>query len=319
MSASKVIVSAAANVALIKYWGKANTRGNQPATGSLSIGLDDLRTTTTLSFSASGSDTIHADLDEKSCQRLISFLDHARVTYRVDSHFEVTTHNNFPTGAGLASSASGFAAMAMAVDALLGLQLSPTDLTRLARTGSGSAARSVFDGYVEVVPEEDAYAAQIMPSNDWPMDVLVAVTDAGPKAIGSTEAMKITASTSDYYASWVESHADDIATAKAALAARDFEKLADVSEQSCLKMHATMMTSQPPILYWRPETLEIIERVRSLRAGGTPAFFTIDAGPQVKVVCLPEAAATVKDALDLKSVSQLIETKVGGQPTIQTA
>lgn len=311
-----VTVSAAANVALIKYWGKADAPGNQPATGSLSIGLDDLRTTTKLAYSSQREDVIHSDLNDQSKQRITRFFDHVRSEYELDRYFLVETENNFPTGAGLASSASGFAALAIAVNDLCHLQLANHDLSRLARTGSGSAARSIYDGYVEVIPTDDAYAEQVMSANAWPLSVIVAVTDAEQKSIGSTEAMKRTAATSGYYKAWVDTHLKDMADAKDALQHRDFEKLADASERSCLKMHATMLTSQPPILYWRAETIEIMHRVQALRSDGVGAFFTIDAGPQVKIVCTDDAKDAVTDALDVSGIQTLIQTRVGGAPRI---
>lgn len=314
----QVTVSAAANIALIKYWGKTGAPGNQPATGSLSIGIDDLRTMTRLRFADADTDIIESDLDEQAAARIRAFFDDIRNHLEINRNFAVTTGNNFPTGAGLASSASGFAALALAVNALCDLQLSGTELSRLARSGSGSAARSIFEGYVELIPADDAWAQQIMAADAWPLDVLVAVTDAAPKTIGSSEAMRRTAATSDYYGRWLDSHAADMVEAKQALADRDFNRLAEVSERNCLKMHATMMTSRPPIIYWQPATLAVMQRVRELRMAGTAAFFTVDAGAQVKVVCEPGATSAVADALDLPGISNLIRTRVGGAPRVDS-
>lgn len=328
-----VLVSAAANVALVKYWGKRPGTGNQPATPSLSIGLDDLRSETRLSFVDGPHDVIHeglgtglgdstgeanpTTLDDKATQRIVRYLNQFRQDFGLSCYFQVETQNNFPTGSGLASSASGFAALALALNALNTLNLNATALTQLARRGSGSAARSIFGGYVEIVTDDDAWARQIAVAEDWPLDVLVAVTASGPKAINSTDAMVRTAQTSPVYDAWLSSHAADMAAAKAAIVAHDFAALAQVSEHNCLKMHATMMTSQPAILYWLPGTIEVMHRVAHLRHNGCPVFFSIDAGAQVKVICAPDVTAQVRDALiDAPGVLNLIETKVGGDPVV---
>lgn len=315
----QVTVSAAANVALVKYWGKQEKGRNQPATASLSIGLEHLRTETTLSYADSGQDIIDAELSAAGRDRIVSFLDLARSRHEVKKHFHVQSANNFPTGSGLASSASGFAALTLAFDTLMHLQLSREQLSRLAMSGSGSAARSIHGGYVEIIPADDAYAISLMAPEAWPLDVIVAITAEHAKSIGSSEAMQLTAGTSPFYGAWLNSHGDDMLLAKQALSDRDFEKLAAVSESNCLKMHAAIMTSQPPILYWLPATLAVIESVQQMRSAGIPAFFTIDAGPQVKVVCEPSASAEVARRLaEIPGVIRTISTKVGGEPRIST-
>jgi diphosphomevalonate decarboxylase len=314
----KVTVSAAANVALVKYWGKQERGRNQPATASLSIGLEDLRTETTLSYTDAPDDQIEATLHDAAKLRIVEFLDSARSRFEVKQHFLVQTANNFPTGSGLASSASGFAALSIAFDSLMHLKLSRENLSRLALSGSGSASRSVHGGYVEVIPADDAYAISIMKAEAWPLDVIVAVTADAEKAIGSSEAMKLTASSSPFYPAWLSSHDSDMHLAREAVSGRDFEKLAAVSEHNCLKMHAAIMTSQPPVLYWLPATMAVMHEVVRLRSEGTPAFFTIDAGPQVKVVCDPSVTPQVDSALSqVDGVLRTIRTRVGGEPLIK--
>ncbi len=315
MPDSSVTVSAAANIALIKYWGKSDRAGNQPATASLSIGLEDLRTTTKVSFS--DEDEIVGDLGDQGRNRLHSFINEFRDQHGIQQMLNVSTENNFPTASGLASSASGFAAITLALAHLFKPEMSDLEKSQVARQGSGSAARSVYGGFVEVVLSDDSYAQPIMPAEDWPLDVLVAVTQEDSKVMGSSEAMKHTAATSPVYANWVDTHNTDMDIAKSAIAERDFVKLADISEHSCLKMHSTMMTSRPPVLYWKPATLSIIHLAQHLRAAGTQVFFTIDAGAQVKLICAPEDTQTVVRALDsVEGISRLIETRIGGAPRI---
>ncbi len=315
MSDSTVTVSAAANIALIKYWGKSEQAGNQPATASLSIGLEDLRTTTTVSLA--DHDSIQGKLDDKGQSRLAAFIESFRKRFDIDQPLAVTTQNNFPTASGLASSASGFAAVTLALSHLFTKDMTNLEKSRIARSGSGSAARSVYGGYVQVVLSDNSYAEPIMPASDWPLDVIVAVTQEESKTIGSSDAMRQTAATSPMYRDWVSTHADDMAIARTALKNRDFKTLAEISEHNCLKMHSTMITSKPPVLYWKPATIAIIHLVHELRAGGAQVFFTIDAGAQVKLVCEPDDTQDVYQALEtMDDVSRLIRTRVGGEPEI---
>ena len=317
---NSVTVSAASNIALVKYWGKRDTAANDPATASLSIGLEDLRTSTTIGFSDSGDDQVISPMDAASTARLIRFLDRVREIWNIDRNFCIETSNNFPTGSGLASSASGFAALALGINRLLGLELSGMELSRLARRGSGSAARSVFGGFVEVIPSDDAWANRILPADEWPLSVIVAITSEASKQTGSTEAMQISADTSPFYKQWLATHQHDMTTAKAAIEARDFAALAAVSEHNCLKMHATIMTGQPSVLYWLPATVAVMHQVLALREAGIPAFFTIDAGSQVKVICQAGDADRVNQSISaVDGVIRTLVTRVGGEPVISVA
>ncbi len=320
MRHSTATASAAANIALVKYWGKTNIGNNQPATGSVSLGLEDLRTTTTLEYATGDQDTFDTELGDKARARIVSFLDRVRQSHEITQRLHIKTFNNFPTGTGLASSASGFAALSLAFNALFNLNLAGSDLSRMARLGSGSAARSVYGGIVELIPSDDAYAVPISPAEEWSLDVIVAVTEEGPKAIGSTDAMIQTANTSPFYRSWLSAHSGDMTSAKEAITDKDFQKLAETSEHNCLKMHATMMTSEPAILYWQPATVEIMHEVRALRSLGTPVFFTIDAGAQVKIVCLPSATDAIRQQLEtVTGLKRMIVTRLGGSPSVTTS
>lgn len=310
---------AGTNIALVKYWGKRPGAFNVPAAGSLSLTLAELGTTTSVSFvqkaAATGDRLLlnGAAMDDKAAARATRFIDLVREQARLDRAAHVQSVNSVPTAAGLASSASGFAALAVAATAAAGLQLSNSDLSVLARQGSGSAARSVCDGFSLMsagtkVDGSDASATSLLPHDAWKVRLVVALTAKGSKAIGSTEAMQHTAATSPYYQAWIDSVPDDLQAAQRALHARDLEALGSVAERSCLRMHACAMSAAPGILYWNPVTLGAIQAVMSLRSQGVAAYFTIDAGPHVKVLCEAKDAEIV--AQTMANVSGVLETIV---------
>jgi diphosphomevalonate decarboxylase len=309
---------ARANIALVKYWGKSNAALNVPAVGSISITLEALWSDTEIEF-ASGlkHDSFSLNGEENAVQlrRVTDCLDLLRREAGVDMPARVVSHNNFPTGAGLASSASGFAALVGAATRALGLECSARELSALARRGSGSAARSVFGGFVEMhvgkaADGNDSYAAPLLDTEDWPLQVVIAVTETGAKVTGSTEGMQSSEATSPFYRAWVESAPADLDAARSAIELHDFAALAEVAEHSCMKLHALAMTSRPSILYWNPATLACIDAVRALRRSGIPVFFTIDAGPQLKAVCLPEATDRV--AAELHDIGGVVDVLVTG-------
>ena len=309
-----------ANIALVKYWGKSDPVLNVPAVGSISVTLEKLWSDTDVEFSpALRHDSLVLDGKQDAAQlaRVSGCLDLLRERAGTQDRAAVVSRNNFPTGAGLASSASGFAALVCAAARALGLELSPTELSILARRGSGSAARSIFGGYVEMragaaADGSDSYAEAVLPAADWPLTVVIAVTTREPKATGSTRGMQVTATTSPYYPAWIESSTVDLDAARQAICGRDFPRLAEVAEHSCLKLHALAMSSRPGLIYWNPATVACIDAVRKLQRDGMPVFFTIDAGPQLKALCLPDAADDVVDALRaLPGVLDLIVTGLG--------
>lgn len=299
------------NVALIKYWGKRDATANLPAVGSLSLTLAGLHTRTVLSFDASlAADQlwVNGALDAAASARAARCLDILRERAGVSSHALIRSSNDFPTGAGLASSASGFAALVCAAAAALGIERSDPLLDEVARLGSGSAPRSLHDGIVLLDIDDSAgvVCRSISAPDDWPLHVVVGVTSRAAKPVGSTGGMESSRLTSPYYQPWVDSHPADLRAALDAVAKRDFEQLADLSEYSCLKMHAVALSSRPGLIYWSGATVDCMQRIRELRAAGVPVFFTVDAGPQVKAVCLPDAAPAVAAAL--RSVPGVLET-----------
>ncbi len=294
------------NIALVKYWGKRDDALNLPASGSLSITLDALHTRTSVRFDAAlavDDIILNGRRDDAESRKLGAFLDLMRARAGIVTRAQVTSENDFPTGAGLASSASGFAALAVATDRALGLGLDASELSRLARRGSGSAARSIFGGFVEMAAGtrddgEDAFATRLLAPHEWPLTVVIAVTTHAAKSVSSGTGMDLSRRTSPFYRDWIAVGASDLAGAREAVLARDFDKLAQVGEASCLAMHAVMLSTRPGLVYWNGATVECMQRVRTLREReGLGVFFTIDAGPQVKAVCLPDAAPRVADAL----------------------
>ncbi|MBN2424995.1 MAG: diphosphomevalonate decarboxylase [Calditrichaceae bacterium] len=317
----KITAVAHSNIALVKYWGKRDARLNLPAVGSISLTLDALHTHTSVQFDETfKSDTLFLngkEAGEKETKRISGFLDLIRARSGQKSKAQVESENNFPTAAGLASSASGFAALAAAASKAAGLSLSDRELSVLARLGSGSAARSVFGGIVEMhkgqkADGSDSFAEPLYPPDYWDLRLLIAVTSEAKKSIGSTDGMTLSKNTSPYYKAWVDSHPADLVGMKKALEHKDFTGLGEISEFSCLKMHALALASNPGMLYWNETTLAGIHLLREIRRHGTEVYFTIDAGPQVKAICLPEAVNKVKEALgSLAGVKQVMHTKLG--------
>jgi diphosphomevalonate decarboxylase len=315
------------NIALIKYWGNRDQALRLPSNSSLSMNMAGMLTTTTVEFDPALEHDVlilgGREIGGTGLERVSRFLDQVRAktsealktseVYKLFAH--VDSRNNFPSGAGLASSASGFAALALAASAAAGLQLSEAELSRLARLGSGSACRSVPDGFVEWAAGEDdrsSYAYSIAPADHWDLYDVVALIDVEHKAVGSTEGHAV-ADTSPLQAARVATAPDRLAQARSAVLARDFEALADVVELDSLMMHAVMITSSPVLMYWQPATIAVMQAVRQWRLNGLAACTTIDAGPNVHVICTADAADEV--ALRLRvipGVRQVMVARVGG-------
>lgn len=302
----KATARAHSNIALVKYWGKRAAALNLPTNGSLSLTLDAMHTTTTVEFSE-GMEADACTLNEQvvsgdAARKIVAFLDLVRAMAGMNQRATVQSVNNFPTAAGLASSASGFAALALAATKAAGLELSPRELSILARQGSGSASRSIFGGFAEWKRGEredglDSYA-QALPSQGLEdLRMIVTVLVPGPKPISSRNGMNQTTLTSPMYPAWLQTVGADLEGARAAIASGEFETLGAIAEANCLKMHATMITTQPAILYWQPATVGLMHKVSALRAEGLPCYFTIDAGPNVKVLCRARDADAIEREL----------------------
>ena len=322
MTGRRASARALANVALVKYFGKRDSRLNLPAAGSLSIALEPLETTTEVAFDAAfDRDEVLLDVRPAPAAfaaRVSSFLDLVRGLAGTAERARVVTRNGFPTGAGLASSASGFAALALAATAALDLELGEDGLSALARQGSGSAARSIPGGVAvwdagERADGADSFARRIAAPADLDLRLVVGVSDAGPKALGSTQAMELTRETSPYYAAWIETARSQLAEAIDAVEERDLERLGGIAERSALAMHAAALAAAPGIVYWNGATVDALHAIRALRAKGHLVFFTCDAGPQPKALCAPaDEDAVVRALVNLPGIRKVIRCRIGG-------
>lgn len=307
------------NIALIKYWGKRDERLVLPWTDSLSMTLDIFATTTRVRLApGAGQDEVRLNgvpATGEARRRIIAFLELVRERARLPQRAVVDSANTVPTGAGLASSASGFAALAVAAAAAYGLALDATALSRLARRGSGSASRSLFGGFALWRAGRDAGTAadadlssyaEPVPAPQMDPALVIAVVNAGPKDVSSRAAMRRTVDTSPLYRPWAASSKEDLAGMRAALGRGDFEAVGEIAERNALGMHATMLAARPAVRYLSSATLTVLDSVLELRRDGVLAYATMDAGPNVKVLC-PRAdaervARTVRGAVPDGSV-----------------
>lgn len=289
------------NIALIKYWGKQDENLILPATPSLSLTLDVFATTTTVRLVDHEFDTVVLNGDETDgpfAERVVRFLDIVRAQSRNSARAQVITRNSGPTAAGLASSSSGFAALALAASTAFGMELSSKDLSRLARRGSGSACRSIYPGLSSWHPGSDETShGEHIASTGLDLSMVIVMVNAASKSISSRTAMRFTTETSPYYAAWVDSSQTDMQRALDAIASADLPALGLLVERNALKMHASMLAADPPIVYLEPLSLELVRFAGSLRREGIDVFATMDAGPNVKLLCSSQDAGIVAEQI----------------------
>lgn len=324
LSNNPVTARAHTNIALIKYWGKKDDTLIIPYTSSLSLTLDQFYTDTTVQFDASRStDQLIIDdqiSSEQPLHRVSNFLDIVRRKAQINSPAIVNSHNHVPTAAGLASSASAFAALAAAASKAAGLNLTPSELSRLARRGSGSACRSIFGGFAEWQRGDDDLTSYAMPLKVAALleDIrVVALTvERGPKAISSRQGMHLSVTTSPYYPTWVKTCQTDLTQLKLAIEKNNFAKFGKISELNAMRMHALTLSADPDFTYFNGQTLTIMNLVKQLRHNGVACYYTIDAGPNVKVLCQKASVAKVVDTFSqLLGKQNVIVAKPG--PGIQ--
>ena len=297
---------AGVNIALVKYWGKRDVAANLPAVGSISFTLEGLDTHTTVHFDSSlDEDQFTLDGIERDDPRVRSVLSDVRRTAAIHTKALVTSTNGVPTASGLASSASGFAALTLAAWSAAGL--ATTDLHQhapfldIVRRGSGSAPRSLLGGLVEL-HRDNGHLETLCNPSDWSLRMIVCRLTKAPKKILSRDGMQHTANTSTYYSAWVNEHPVDLRAGRAAIKARDLSALGPIMERSTMRMHACMLAADPPLRYLRGISLEVMDRVEALRAQGIGAWYTMDAGPHVKVLCdapdLDDVLAALRELVD---------------------
>ncbi|MEO6576453.1 MAG: diphosphomevalonate decarboxylase [Polyangiaceae bacterium] len=299
------------NIALAKYWGKMDGEGNVPAVPSLSVTLSGMQTKTRVVFSdALERDALSLNGREASGEPLVrvsALLDRVRAMAKLRSFAEVESHNDFPTASGLASSASGFAALALAATRAAGLDSSSAAVSELARRSSASAARSVFGGFVQL---EGTACSVVAPVNQLDLHVLVCVTTEGAKAVGSTSAMNETRTSSPYYAAWLAEAPRIFGDLRQALLAKNFALVGALAEKSAFAMHACALGAG--ISFFNQGTLEVLASVRALRASSVQAFATMDAGPHVKVLVLESDRARAERSLvSVPGVLRVLHTQPG--------
>ncbi|MDR9452440.1 MAG: diphosphomevalonate decarboxylase [Wenzhouxiangella sp.] len=326
---TRATARAGANIALIKYWGKRGpAKLNLPATGSVSLTLKDLETITVVEPDASLTrDIFSLNGDGLDDAGVLGLVDRMRQTSPVSAPFcRIASVNHFPTAAGLASSASGFAALVLAVNAALNLAAPFNQLAQWARMGSGSAARSLVGGFCRMhrgagthEPDhhndrhgDDAIPVQLLDETAWPLEVVVAITQAKAKDVPSRVGMNHTMATSPYYTAWVEHNENALIEAEKAILSQDFDRLADLSEASAMQMHACALAAEPAVMYWNGTSVECLHAIRRMRGEGHGVFFTMDAGPQVKAICLPGQGEAVAAALgQIPGVESVMTSSLG--------
>jgi diphosphomevalonate decarboxylase len=324
---TKTTISAPANIAFIKYWGARDLERVQPLNSSISMTLDHCVTRCT-------AETIHGDRDEvwlveqngsfsspepQFSRRILQHLDRIRAWAGRSEHFRIATRNTFPSAAGLASSASGFAALTLAAAGALGRgDTPPTELSRLAgSSGSGSATRSVLGGYVEWTMgdgSDSGHAVQLADAEHWDLRDVIAVVEIGPKSVPSLEGHQ-RAMTSPYLSRRLELLPERLAKVRQAIAARKLDQLGPVLEEEAVDLHLIAMSSRPPVFYWSPGTVAVLRTVRELRQEGLAAWATMDAGANVHVICDADSEEEVADRLEnVPAVGFVIQDGVGGGP-----
>ncbi|MFN7035662.1 MAG: diphosphomevalonate decarboxylase [Bellilinea sp.] len=311
------------NIAFIKYWGNRDDSLRIPANGSISMNLEGLTTRTTVRFESKlKNDTLILNQKlqgGKALQRVSAFLDIIRQKASFKYFAEVVSENNFPAGSGLASSAAAFAALSLAASKAAGLNLNRQELSALARRGSGSACRSIPAGFVEWLPgieDEDSYAISIAPPSHWELIDCIAIVETDHKTVGSTEGHQL-AATSPLQNARVEDAPRRLDICRRAILQKDFEAFAQIVELDSNLMHAVMMTSSPPLFYWNPASIDLMKRVRNWREEGLAVCYTLDAGPNVHILCLNEALSEVKFRLQqIPAVEQILVCRPGGAATL---
>ncbi len=333
--------TASPSLALLKYWGKLDSQRNLPATPSLALTLGALSTTTNVEASFAGEDEVTIGGSSQGSDRYAAFFDAVRRAlgaegkFGSDISFKADSRNDFPTAAGLASSSSGFAALALASvragEALLrargdglsraasgeegGLPLS--EISALARIGSASAARAVFGGF-SLLPAGASSAIPLFGEDHWPeLRIVIALVARSEKPVSSREAMERTQASSPYYGSWVRGAAEELAGAVDALARRDLERLGTAARRSYLRMFGAMLGCDPPVMYWLPASLAVIRECEAMRREGICVWETMDAGPQVKILCLETDAPRVAARIGASGVAaEVLQSRVGGAPKL---
>lgn len=289
----KATAIAPSNIAFVKYWGKKDGDLRLPANASISMNLSALLSTTTVEFSSSLTEDefelggIRHLNDSKDAKRAINHLNRIRKLGNIDTRARVVSQNSFPSGTGLSSSASGLAALTVAAAVAANLELSEKELSILARKGSGSACRSIPDGFVEWMDgdsDETSFAVSLFPESHWEIADVVAIISEKPKDVGSTEGQEL-ADTSPFYKTRLAHMGDKIQKTRDLLEKKEFQTFGELMEAEALELHAIMLTSTPSLIYWQPETVQMMKLIKEWRGEGLPAYFTLNTGQDMHIIC----------------------------------
>lgn len=308
----KATAIAPSNIAFIKYWGKKDEALRLPENGSISMNLSNLLTTTTVEFNSKYKEdgvTINGVQESNEQSRAIKHLGRIRKLAGINDKAKVVTNNNFPTGTGLSSSASGFAALTVAGAVAAGLSLSEKELSILARQGSGSACRSIPDGFVEWLDgdtSETSYAVSLYPQDYWDIADVVAVVSKNKKEVSTTEGQKLVGS-SPFFPVRLEKIKDKIEKIKLYLAEKNFQAFGELLESEALELHSIMLTSKPSLIYLLPASLKIMHLVKKWRAEGLQVYFTVNTGQDIHLICQKkDVDAVIKKLSGTEEVSKTI-------------
>ena len=315
----KATAQAHSNTALIKYWGKYDEKLILPMNSNISMTVDSQTTRTTVEFSKDFEDDIviinRRKAEGKEKIRVVNHLDLIRRIARIHEKAKVVSENDFPTAVGLASSASGFAALTVAACTAAGLNLDRKELSIIARQGSGSACRSIHGGYVEWIKgkkSEDSYAVQIADENYFDMRDIAVVVSTGERPMSTREAMRVSMKTSPLFKTRLELVDSMLEKVKKGILERDFTLIGKTAEADAILMHAVMMTTEPHLFYWEPKTLELLKKIMSWRNDGLECYFTIDTGPNIHIFSLPENVEEIKSRMKEEGVTDFFVSKPGG-------
>ena len=311
----RAVALAHPNIAFIKYWGNRDEALRLPANPSLSMNLGSLYTITrvTVDDNLAGDVLIinQTPVTGPALERVTLHLDLIRTQAGLRSAARVESESNFPIGSGIASSAAAFAALSVAGAAAAGLTLDEAGLSRLARRGSGSASRSIPTGYCQWVTgrDETSIATSIAPPDHWDLRDVIAIVSQEHKAIGSTGGHRL-AQTSSLQAARLAGAAARLTACREALLARNLARMGPILEEDTVIMHAVMMLGQPPLYYWHSTTMALIQATQQWRAAGLPVYFTIDAGPNVHLIC--EAAYVQSVEAEVRKISGIRDVLISG-------
>jgi len=306
------------NFALIKYWGKKDSNRNRPAMSSISVTVDSMISRTKIFRNSQSNHQLFINgIEESDLSKILPPLEYLSEFSRADEYLVIESQNNFPTSSGLASSASGIASFVTAYEAHYDLCLDINHKVEASMLGSGSAPRSLIGGFVLMDHKDNFRCSQILKEPEWPLDVLICIVSKEPKEISSRDGMEISKKTSPIYQDWLDVNGKHINLALDAIKDKDMAALENVTEENCKLMHKVMKTSKPSISYMTDVTHSCLTEIENLRSSGHSLFYTIDAGPQVKIICDPKSTEIIRDRIiDKTSVIDVVYAGLGGPPRI---